>query len=103
MEWVISILAIGCLFFAFQVVMDYVKHKAVVEPRIQRLESARANLEKKIEEAQKDLDKAQGELEPTKEELDSLEQEYVELQEQIRDERAKTRRRSPLVDGEEAD
>ena len=103
MEWVISILAIGYLFFAFQVVMDYVKHKAVVEPRIQRLESARANLEKKIEEAQKDLDKAQGELEPTKEELDSLEQEYVELQEQIRDERAKTRRRSPLVDGEEAD
>ena len=102
MEWVIAILAIGCLFFAFQVVMDYVKHKAVVEPRIQRLESARANLEKKIEEAQKDLDKAQGELEPTKEELDSLEQEYVELQEQIRDERAKTRRRSPLVDGEEA-
>ena len=103
MEWVISILAIGCLFFAFQVVMDYVKHKAVVEPRIQRLESARANLEKKIEEAQKDLDIAQGELEPTKEELGSLEQEYVELQEQIRDERAKTRRRSPLVDGEEAD
>ena len=102
MEWVIAILAIGCLFFAFQVVMDYVKHKAVVEPRIQRLESARANLEKKIEEAQKDLDIAQGELEPTKEELGSLEQEYVELQEQIRDERAKTRRRSPLVDGEEA-
>ena len=103
MEWVIAVLAIGCLFFAFQVVMDYVKHKAVVEPRIQRLESVRANLEKKIEEAQKDLDEAQGELEPTKEELDSLEQEYVELQEQIRDQRAKTRRRSPLVDGEEAD
>ena len=103
MEWVIAILAIGCLFFAFQVVMDYVKHKAVVEPRIQRLESARANLEKKIEEARKDLEKAQSELGPTKEELDSLEQEYVELQEQIRDERAKTRRRSPIVDGEEAD
>lgn len=103
MEWVITILAIGCMFFAFQVVMDYVRHKAVVEPRIQRLESARANLEKKIEEARKDLEKAQSELGPTKEELDSLEQEYAELQEQIRDERAKTRRRSPLVDGEEAD
>ena len=103
MEWVIAILAIGCLFFAFQVVMDYVKHKAVVEPRIQRLESTRANLEKKIEEARKDLEEAQSELGPTKEELDSLEQEYVELQEQIRDERAKTRRRLPLVDGEEAD
>ena len=73
MEWVIAILAIGCLFFAFQVVMDYVKHKAVVEPRIQRLESARTNLEKKIEEARRDLEKAQSELGPTKEELDSLE------------------------------
>lgn len=103
MEWVITILAIGCLFFAFQIIMDFVKHKAVVEPRIQRLESARANLEQKIENARKGLEKAQGELGPTKKELDSLEREYVELQEQIRGERAKSRRRSPLVEGEEGD
>jgi chromosome segregation ATPase len=103
MEWVIAILAIGCLFFAFQIIMDFVKHKAVVEPRIQRLEAARGELERKIEEARRELEKAQSELGPTKDELETLEREYISLQEQIRGERAKTRRRSPMVGGEEGD
>ena len=55
MEWVIAVLAIGCLFFAFQSIMDYVKHKAVVGPRIQRLESTRADLERRIEVAKGQL------------------------------------------------
>ncbi len=103
MEWVIAILAIGCLFFAFQIAMDFIKYKGVVEPRIQRLESARVELERRIVEARSGLEKAQSELEPTKEEVEALEREYLALQEQIREERTKTRRRSPVVEGEESD
>lgn len=44
MEWVIVILGIGCLFFAFQIVMDYLKHRALVKPRMQRLETAKDDL-----------------------------------------------------------
>ncbi len=100
MEWVIAVLAIGCLFFAFQIIMDYVKHKAVVGPRIQRLESTRADLERRIEVAKGQLEEAQDRLGPAREEVEELEQAYLGLQEQIQEERAKSRRRSPLVDGE---
>ncbi|MGY8825034.1 MAG: hypothetical protein ACKVJG_14045 [Candidatus Latescibacterota bacterium] len=101
MEWVIAVLAIGCLFFAFQIIMDYIKHKAVVGPRIQRLEGTRTDLEKRIETAKGQLEVAQDQLGPAREEVEELEQSYLELQEQIQAERAKTRRRSPLVDGDE--
>ena len=49
MEWVIAVLAIGCVFFAIQIVMDFVKYKAVVKPRIQRLESAKVELQARID------------------------------------------------------
>jgi beta-lactam-binding protein with PASTA domain len=48
MEWVITILAIGCVFFAFQIVMEYVKYKAVVNPRIKRLQAAKGELQIRI-------------------------------------------------------
>ena len=102
MEWVIAILAIGCLFFAFQIVMDYIKHKAVVAPRLERLEAARVELEARIEEVRGQLIAAQSELEPAKKEVEVLEREYLELQEQIQEERAKSRRRSPMADGDGA-
>jgi len=102
MEWVIAILAIGCLFFAFQIVMDYVKHKAVVGPRIEHLETARSELEARIEEAKGQLGETQDQLGPAKEEVEELEREYLDLQEQLQEERAKSSRRSPFVDGDGA-
>ena len=55
MEWVIVILGIGCLFFAFQIVMDYLKYRAIVKPRIQRLETAKEDLRARIDVAKVEL------------------------------------------------
>ena len=89
MEWVIVILGIGCLFFAFQIVMDYLKHRALVKPRMQRLETAKDDLRARIDAAKVELGKTQENLEPVKGEIDKLEEEYRELQQQIIDERSK--------------
>ena len=89
MEWVIAILGIGCLFFAFQIVMDYLKYRAVVKPRVQRLEVAKEELRSRIEAAKAELGETRENLEPVRGEIDKLEQEYRDLQQQIVDERAK--------------
>ena len=89
MEWVIAILGIGCLFFAFQIVMDYLKYRAVVKPRIHRLEIAKEDLRSRIDAAKAELGESRENLEPIRGEIDKLEQEYQELQQQILDERAK--------------
>ena len=93
MEWVIAILAIGCAFFAVQIVMDYIKYKAVINPRIERLESAREELQARIDLSKSELAVSEEKLGPAKEEIEKLEQEYQNLQTQIRAEREKRRRR----------
>lgn len=93
MEWVIAILAIGCAFFAVQIVMDYIKYKAVINPRIERLESAREELQARIDSSKSELAVSEEKLGPAKEEIEKLEQEYQDLQTQIRAEREKRGRR----------
>ena len=95
MEWVITMLAIGCAFFAFQIVMDYVKYKSVVAPRIERLEMAKEELQVRIEESKSQLAESQEKLGPAKEEIERLEQEFRDLQQKIRVERDKRGRRGP--------
>lgn len=93
MEWVIAVLGVGCIFFAFQVIIDYIRYRKSIGPRIQRLEMAKEELKAKIEASKAGLDETQVELSPIKEEVDKLEQEYLELQQQIQQERAKQRPR----------
>ena len=38
------ILGIGCVYFAVHVAVDYLKHKLVVEPKIERLEQVKGEL-----------------------------------------------------------
>lgn len=96
MAWVIAILAVGCLFFAFQVVMDYIKYRAVVAPRMRQLEEAKEELKAKIEAAKAELNQRREQLDPLKEEIERLEAEYQELQRQIEEEQARQQGRSPL-------
>lgn len=93
MEWVIAALAVGCLFFVFQVIVDYVRYKAVIAPRIRQLEETREELKGKIEAVRGELDDKRGKLEPLKGEIERLEREYRDLQRQIETERG--RRKSP--------
>ena len=95
MEWVIAVLAIGCVFFAIQIVMDFVKYKAVVKPRIQRLESAKVELQARIDASKSELTESEEKLGPAKEEIERLEQEYQDLQTQIGAERDRRGRREP--------
>jgi TolA-binding protein len=88
MEWVIAALAAGCLFFALQIAMGYVRYKRAINPRIQRLQAASLELRARIEASKADLDEARSQLPPIKEEVHRLEHEYQELQRQMQDELA---------------
>ena len=94
MEWVLAILGVGCVFFAFQVVVDYVRYRRVIQPRIAKLEAAKEELSAKIEATKEGLGESQGQLDPIKDEVGKLEQEYLDLQQQIDDERSKQRPRA---------
>lgn len=91
MEWVIALLAVGCLFFAAQVVIDYVRYRRAIEPRIERADEARRELRERIEAAEAELAEARGELEPAHDEVEQLEREYVDLQGQVEDETGRQR------------
>ncbi len=91
MEWVIAIFAIGCLFFSFQVVMDYVKYKSLITPRIERLEATKEELSARIEALRLELGSRRDQLGPAREEIDRLEREYIDLKQQIQLERDRQR------------
>ena len=93
MEWVLAVLGVGCVFFAFQVVVDYIRYRRVIQPKIARLEAAKEQLRAKIETTKAGLGESQGELDPIKDEVGKMEQEYLDLQQQIDDERSKQRPR----------
>lgn len=103
MEWVIAILSIGCLFFVFQIIFGYLKHKSVVASRLSRLEESRNDLEARIEEARDELSKSRSDLGPAKEAVETLEQEYQSLQDQIKSERDNNRRDRSGVSGTDFD
>jgi DNA repair exonuclease SbcCD ATPase subunit len=93
MTWVIAVLAVGCLFFIFQIVVDYIKYQAVIAPRIRQLEETKQELEGKIQKVRATLDEKRGKLEPLKKEIERLEEEYLNLQQQI--EAVRTARKPP--------
>ena len=84
MEWVLALLAVGCLFFAAQVVIDYYRYKRAIEPRLDRADELREELQGKIEHANEQLEQTRATLEPAREEVAQLEREYSELQNQVR-------------------
>jgi len=88
-DWVIVILGIGCVYFAVHVVVDYLKYKRVVEPRIEQLEQVKGKLRAKISEAEAELAGSRGTLEPAREEVERLEREYQDLHRQVAEETAK--------------
>ena len=94
MEWVLAVLGIGCVFFAFQIVMDYIRYRKIIKPKIARLEAAKEELGAKIEAAKAGLSESQEQLDPMREEVGKLEREYLDLQEQIQEEREKQKPRS---------
>ena len=96
MEWVMALLAVGCLFFAAQVVVDYTRYRRAIEPRLDRADEAKQELRSRIAAAEAELEAARGELEPSRAEVDALEREYNDLHEQVKEESAKQRPGSRL-------
>jgi peptidoglycan hydrolase CwlO-like protein len=97
MEWVIAALAAGCLFFVFQVVVDHLRYKAVIAPRIRQLEETKGELEGKIEAARGELNDRRDKLDPLKGEIEQLERQCRDLQRQIEAERVRLKPRLPLT------
>ena len=91
MEWVIALLAIGCLFFAFQIAMDYIKYNRTLQPKIQRLKQTKKELEGKIAETTTTLNTSRSQLPPIQEEVEALEREFHDLRRQTEEERQKPR------------
>lgn len=91
MEWVIAALAVGCLFFALQVILDYVRYRSAIEPRIRQLEESREELKQRIEAARGELASRRDQLDPMREEIETLEREHQGIQRQIEAERSRQR------------
>ncbi len=95
MEWVLALLAVGCLFFAAQVVIDYYRYKRAIEPRLDRADELKDELQVKIDQANEQLAQTRSTLEPAREEVAQLDREYTELQNQVRQETEQQRPNRP--------
>jgi predicted nuclease with TOPRIM domain len=91
MEWVIALLGVGCVFFALQVVVDYVKYKRALEPKLEQMAAVKEDLKARIAASEAELEETRKNLEPSRAEVERLEREYQEIHEQIRDELEKQR------------
>jgi predicted nucleic acid-binding Zn-ribbon protein len=79
-------LAVGCLFFAAQVVVDYLRYRRAIEPRLESAEAAREHLRSRIEAAETELTETRDELDPARTEVERLETEYSELHQEVEEE-----------------
>lgn len=91
MAWVIALLGIGCAFFALQVMVDYVRYKRALEPKLEQMAAAREDLKERIAAAESDLEETRQALDPAKDEVARLEREYHEIHEEINEELEKQR------------
>ena len=57
MEWVTALLAVGCLFIAAQVVVDYLRYRRALEPRLESARSSGEQLRDRMEAARRELAK----------------------------------------------
>lgn len=57
MEWVTALLAVGCLFIAAQVVVDYLRYRRALAPRLETARSAGEQLRHRMEAARRELAK----------------------------------------------
>jgi chromosome segregation ATPase len=85
-EWVIALLGVGCIFFAAQVVVDYVRYRKAIEPRLERADEAKQELRQRIAAAEAELENARAQLDPARQEVEELEREYEELHGQVKQE-----------------
>lgn len=91
MEWVIALLGVGCVYFSAQVVVDYIKYKRTLEPKLAQMAATRQNLEERIAASESELERAHGDLGPSRAEVERLEGEYRDVHEQVKDEIARQR------------
>lgn len=91
MEWVIALLAVGCVFFSAQVVVDYVRYRRAIEPRLDRADASRKDLQARLEAAEAELQATRSELDPARAEVEVLESEYTDLHEQVKRESERQR------------
>ncbi|MCC7261650.1 MAG: hypothetical protein IT369_03915 [Candidatus Latescibacteria bacterium] len=83
MEWVVALLALGCLVFILHMVSDYYKRRQELEPKIQRLDEAKGKLQQEITSTRGVLEEQRGQLYPLREQVTNLEQESRHLQQQV--------------------
>ena len=82
MEWVVAVLALGCLVFILHMVSDFYRRRQEMEPKIRRLEEAKGKLQAEIQNSKGTLDEQRDKLFPLREELTQLEREARQLQQQ---------------------
>lgn len=91
-----ALLGVGCIFFGAQVVVDYMRYRRAIEPRLDRADEAKQELRSRIAAAEVELAEARAELDPSREQVQQLEREYNELHEQVKEEADRQRGGSRL-------
>ena len=82
MEWVVVVLALGCMIFIAHMLSDFLKRKQELEPKLRRLDEAKEKLQAQIQASKGTLDEQRGQLTPLRDELSQIEQEARALQQQ---------------------
>ena len=80
MEWVVVVLALGCMIFIAHMLSEYLKRKQELEPKLRRLDEAKEKLQVQIRASKDTLDEQRGQLSPLRDELSQIEQEARNLQ-----------------------
>lgn len=57
MEWLTALLAVGCLFVAGQAVVDYLRHRRALEPRLECARTSGEQLRNRMEAARRELER----------------------------------------------
>lgn len=64
MEWVTALVAVGCLFIAGQVVVDYLRYRRALEPRLGSARNSTEQLRDRMEAVRRELARRQEDRTP---------------------------------------
>ena len=91
MGWVIAVLIVACVFFVAQIMIDYIRAKSHLGPKVDQAEAERKLYESRAEEHRALIAESKQRTGQFEEEIIRLEEKETRLREEIKEEQPKSR------------